>query len=107
MNEMTIQIGTSNFLFALMIGAALVAFWLVARFPERAPSSFRTALLHVGASLLLGWFVPPAFGFLLSWGQAAAMAAIFGILLPFTVYTFLAGGWLLRLVANTINHYRH
>ena len=89
-----------------MVGAALVAFWLVVRFPERGPSSFRTAILHVGASLLAGFLVPPAFGFLLSWGEAAAMASIFGILFPFTVYTFLAAAWFLKLVHSMFGHYR-
>ncbi len=98
---------TSNFLLALMIGGALVAFWLVARFPERGPATFKAALLHIGASLVAGFFVPPAFGFLLTWGQAAAMAAIFGILLPFTVYTFLAMAWFLKLAHSTISHHRH
>ena len=98
---------TSNFLLVLMIGGALLAFWLVARFPERGPGTFKAALLHVGAALVAGFFVPPAFGFLLTWGQAAAMAAIFGILLPFTVYTFLATGWFLKLVAKMFSHYRN
>jgi hypothetical protein len=98
---------TSNFLLALMVGGALVAFWLVARFPERAPSSFKVAMLHVGAALVAGFFVPPAFGFLLTWGQAAAMAAIFGILLPFTVYSFLATAWFLKLMVNAFHQYRN
>ncbi|SRR5712691_1522405 len=96
----------SDFLLALMVGSALVAFWLALRFPERAPESFRVALLHVGAALALGWFAPAAFGAIVSWGQAAAMAAIFGLLLPVVVYTFLAVAWFLKLAHDAINHYR-
>jgi hypothetical protein len=98
---------TSNFLLALMVGSALVAFWVVARFPDKGPATFKAAFLHIGASLAAGFFVPPAFGFLLTWGQAAAMAAIFGILLPFTVYSFLATGWFLKLVVSAFQQYRN
>jgi hypothetical protein len=95
-----------NFLLVLMAGAAFVAFWCVVRFPDRAPSSFRVALMHVGAALVVGWLTPPLFGVVVSWGQAAAFAAIFGILLPTAIYAFLATGWLLKIVHDMISHYR-
>ena len=41
---------TETFLLALGAGAAFLAFWLVARFPDRAPANFRVAMIHVMAS---------------------------------------------------------
>jgi len=95
-----------NFLLALTIGSALVAFWLVSRFPERAPENFRVALIHVGAALALGWMTPAAFGVFVSWGHAMAMGAIFGLVFPVLVYTFLSGAWVLKLAHDAFGHYR-
>ena len=101
------MMSTSNLLLALMVGSALIAFWLVARFPDRAPANFRAAFLHIGAALVVGWVTPALFGFVLSWGQAAAFAAVFGVLLPTVTYIFLATAWFLKIVSDTISHYRH
>jgi hypothetical protein len=98
---------TSNFLLAMMVGSALIAFWFVARFPDKAPTSFRTAMIHIGAALVVGWVTPALFGVVLSMGHQAAFAAVFGVLLPTGVYIFLATAWFLKIVHDTISHYRH
>ena len=41
---------TEEFLLALGVGSALIAFWLAIRFPDRAPADFPRAMLHVGAA---------------------------------------------------------
>jgi hypothetical protein len=97
----------SNFLLAMMVGSALIGFWVAVRFPDRAPASFRAALMHIGAALVVGWITPALFGFVLSWGQAFAFAAVFGVLFPTAVYIFLATAWFLKVVHDTISHYRH
>jgi hypothetical protein len=43
---------------ALPAAAALVALWLVARFPRVLAATFRAALLHFGLSLVLVWETP-------------------------------------------------
>jgi hypothetical protein len=97
---------TQTFLLALGVGAALIAFWLVARFPDRVPANLRVAMLHVFAALAIGWITPAAFGYVISYGRVAAFPAIFGILLPVVVYSFLSVAWFLKLMHNAISH-RH
>jgi hypothetical protein len=94
------------FLLALGVGAALIAFWIALRFPERGPQDFKAAMAHVFLSLGVGWFTPAAFGYVISYGRVAAMPAIFGILLPALVYAFLAVAWFLKLAHGAIAH-RH
>ena len=46
------------FLLALGVGAALLAFWFVVRYPDRGPANMRGALIHVGIAFAIGWFAP-------------------------------------------------
>jgi hypothetical protein len=96
-----------DFLLALGVGSALIAFWFVVRFPERCPQSFRTALLHVVAALTFGWVAPDLFNALSAHGFASAIAAVFTILLPALVYTFLSGAWVLKLMHDAFSTYGH
>jgi hypothetical protein len=96
-----------NFLLSLGAGSALLAFWFVLRFPDRTPESFTRALMHVGAALLLGPVTPVLVGALWAHGYAAAMAAIFVVLLPVLFYTFLSGAWFFKLATDNLARYRH
>jgi hypothetical protein len=96
-----------NFLLSLGVGSALLAFWFVVRFPDKAPANFTRALLHVGAALLLGPFTPLAVGALWAQGYTFALVSIFGVLLPVLFYTFLSGAWFFKLATDTIQRYRH
>jgi hypothetical protein len=96
-----------NFLLSLGVGSALLAFWLVVRFPDRAPSSFARALAHVCVAMLLGAIVPDVIGLLNRWGFGPTLAAMFAVLLPVLVYTFLSGAWVLKLTHDTLRRYRH
>lgn len=95
-----------TFLLALGVGSAVIAFWLVARFPERGPTDFRAAMIHVFAALAIGWIAPNIFGYVISFGRIAALPAIFGVLLPVLVYSFLSVAWFLKLAHGAIQH-RH
>src|SRR6266545_33019 len=94
-----------NFLLSLGVGSALIAFWCVFRFPEKAPRDFGPALLHVCVALLLGAVTPDVVAVLSSFGFATAMGALFAVLLPVLVYTFLSGAWFLKLAHDTIHRY--
>jgi hypothetical protein len=94
------------FLLALGTGSALIAFWVAVRFPDRQPGDFKTAMVHVVAALAIGWITPMIFGYVISFGRVAAMPAIFGILLPVLVYSFLSVAWFLKLAHGAIAH-RH
>jgi hypothetical protein len=94
-----------NFLLALGVGSALLALWFVVRFPEKTPRGYTPALLHVCAALLLG---PVACRIApVVWNNGYPLLAIFGVLLPVLVYTFLAAAWWFKLATQTIQRYRH
>ena len=89
---------TEDFLLALGVGAALIAFWVALRFPDRGPANFKVAFFHVAAALVIGWIAPAAFSVVIASGKAAAaMAGIFGVLLPVLVYCFLSVAWFLQI----------
>jgi hypothetical protein len=103
---MTFHMTLHNFLLALGVGSALIAFWFVARFPERTPEDLSRALLHVCAALLLGAFAPQVIAVLSSYGYATAIGSLLVVLLPVLVYTFLTGAWFLKLVHDTFHRHR-
>ncbi len=89
------------FLFCLTVGAAALAFWVLARFPGRAPAKLGWAFVHVAAAMAVGSLLKPILGGVA--GSAvpyALFVAIFGVALPALIYMFLAGAWLLRLAAG-------
>jgi hypothetical protein len=98
---------TQNFLLALGVGSALIAFWLALRFPDRGPADMSRALVHVGAAIGIGWFAPDIFNVFVVHGDATALTGIFLILLPVLVYTFLSGAWVLKIVHDMFSAYRH
>jgi uncharacterized membrane protein len=103
---MTLHMTLHNFLLALGVGSALIAFWFVARFPDRTPEDFTKALLHVCVALLLGAFVPDVIAVLSSYGYAPALASLLGVLMPVLIYTFLSGAWFLKLAHDAIHRHR-
>jgi uncharacterized membrane protein len=103
---MTLHMTLHNFLLALGVGSALIAFWFVARFPDKTPEDFTRALLHVCVALLLGAFVPDVIAVLSSYGYAPALASLLGVLMPVLIYTFLSGAWFLKLAHDAIHRHR-
>ena len=96
-----------DFLLALGVGSALIAFWFVVRFPDRSPANLGRDLLHVAAALTIGWVAPDIFSTVSTYGFAPAVAGVFTILLPALVYTFLSGAWVLKLMHDAFSTYRH
>jgi hypothetical protein len=94
-----------NFLLSLGVGSALIAVWVVVRFPGTTPRDFPRALLHVLAALLLGPITAQVA--VQVWNRGFPLAAIFGILLPLLVYTFLSGAWFFKLATDTFQRFRH
>jgi hypothetical protein len=91
----------ASFLLCLAAGAALLACWVLARFPATSPSQFRRALAHFTISLALVWAVPSAVGPFAARGPLSALAAVF-LLLPALVYACLSAAWVLRLFHEAI-----
>ena len=84
--------------------AAVVAIWIVVRFPERAPTEFRRALIHFGVSMVGMYLISP----ILRHDLAALpqpfqlYLSLFGVLLPALTYRFVATIWLLRLATGSL-----
>lgn len=87
------------------VGAALLGFWLVLRFPALGPQSLQSAMLVVVAVFIL------QSPFLLLVGpvkdEAGIPAALLGVILPSLVTLFWSAGCLVRNLATLISSYRH
>ena len=87
------------------VGAALLGFWLVLRFPARGPQSVQAAMLLVVAVFVL------QSPFLVLVGPvsqtAGPPAALLAVVLPSLVALFWSAGCLVRNLATLISHYRH
>jgi hypothetical protein len=85
------------------IGAALLALWLVVRYPESGPTSFRGALVHVGASMLVGRALAPITTLVVGSGvPAAAVLAALLVVLPGLIYIFLAWAWMVKVLQGAL-----
>jgi hypothetical protein len=92
------------FLLFLAMGAALLAAWTIGRFPDRSPNHPRQVLIHFTISLALVWAAPNVVRPFAAGGPAAALAAVFLLLLPPLVYACLSAAWVLRLIHKAIEH---
>lgn len=93
----------ATFVLVLCVGAALLALWLVVRFPELGPSDLTWALLHVALSIVLGQIMLRSIGVVARSGVPAARFVVaFGIVLPSLTYTFAAAAWLIRAAAGRL-----
>jgi hypothetical protein len=82
----------------LLVGAALLAFWIIVRYGGFGPQTVVRAIVHVIVAMVLLQLLLP-FG--LDAVDAAGVPAadyvqVFGVALPLFVYTFLSGGWTTR-----------
>lgn len=94
----------ASFVLVLCVGAALLALWLVVRFPDFGPSEITWALLHVALSVVLAQLMLRAIGIVGSSGvPAPRFVAAFGIVLPGLTYMFVAAAWLIRAAAGRLH----
>lgn len=87
----------TTFVLFLCTGAAVLALWMVVRFPERGPADVTKALLHVALSVVVLQLLVPAIHVVGATGLPGAQLVVsFGIVLPGLTYVFLAAAWLIR-----------
>jgi hypothetical protein len=82
----------------LLVGAAALAFWIIARYSDFGPQTIVRAVVHVIVAIVLLHLLLPVG---LDAVEAASVPAadyvqVFGVALPLFVYAFLSGGWTTR-----------
>ena len=91
------------FVLFLCTGAAVLALWLVVRFPERGPDDVTKALLHVALSVLVLQLLVPAIHLVGGTGVPGAQLIVsFGIVLPGLTYVFLAAAWMIKAAQSRL-----
>jgi len=91
-----------SFPVTLALGAFLLAVWADARFDGRRPATTRRRTVHIAASCILLQLATIGSGLLAPANSDAArrLTALFLVLLPLLVYTFLSALWLIRTIAE-------
>ena len=91
-----------SFTLTLVLGAFLLAIWCDARLEGVRPATTGWRVLHVAASCVILQIASVGAGLLVPEGSGVErqLVAVFAILLPVFVYTFVAGLWLLRTLAE-------
>jgi hypothetical protein len=85
------------------VGAALLALWLVVRYPGSGPTSFRGALVHVGVSMLVGRALAPITTLVVGSGvPVAGVLAALLVVLPGLIYIFLAWAWMVKVLQGAL-----
>ena len=79
---------------ALTSSAFLLAIWVDAKLEGHRPTAPGWRIAHVAAACVLLQIAAVA------GGHIAPMFAVFGLLLPTLVYTFVGGLWLIRTLAE-------
>lgn len=95
------MISMSMFMSTELVAGAILALWVVTRYPNFGPKSLRSAVGVVGAVFLVLR--------LSTWGATALLGlphgvylTLFGCVLPNFFGGFLAAAWLLRILAGAL-----
>lgn len=95
-------------LLCFALGAGAIALWIHVRFGSGrlAPANLRAALMHVGASLVVGQLAVPLLMRLVLAEDTAilTLTAIFTIAFPALVYCLLASIWMIRMLQGSLRH---
>lgn len=91
-----------NYTITLVLGSFLLATWCDARFEQVRPSKIQWRIGHVVASSVILQLAVIGAAAVVPEGSGLErqLIAVFALLLPVFVYTFLAGLWLLRTLAE-------
>ena len=84
----------------LTLGAAVLAFWLDARFPGLRPKTAAQGLIHAAIGVFTMFGAAGLLQLVYGIPDKALMAMVLGVFLPSLVYALLAGLWMLRALAN-------
>jgi hypothetical protein len=86
------------------IGAGAIALWIDVRFPRLGPDDLSKVMLHVLASIALGYATSPAYQALVGpEDPRLTLLAVFGLAFPAIVYCLLAGVWMIKLAQRSLS----
>ena len=91
------------FMYALSVSSALLAVWIIARFPALTPTSARGVSAGLAGAILSVVLTPPAV--MLVGGVAGAIPAAMLVALPSGICIFLAIAWIMLYVVRSIQPY--
>lgn len=107
-HEATAAVSTGILLLCLALGAGAIALWVDFRIRSSrlAPANLRAALLHVGASLVIGQLAVPVLMklFLAGDSPVLTLVAIFAIAFPALTYCLLASIWIIKTLQGSLHH---
>jgi hypothetical protein len=85
---------------ALMGGGALLAMWVVARWPRLEPPNFKAAMMAFGVGILALGLLGPAIKIAgaTGGGPPAVGVALFLVVLPAFTYLSLSALWVMRML---------
>jgi hypothetical protein len=98
-------VNVTSALFIFAVGAAVLGFWTVARFPSLGPQTFITALLATGVVFVLQSQLPAVVTPVVS--SEGVAAALLLVVLPALTLLFWTSGCLLRSLIAMIAPYKH
>jgi hypothetical protein len=88
-------ISLTAYLYLEAVSAAVLALWVIARWPRLGPKSIVTAVTLVLVALMVGNIAPAGIAAVITL-PGGVYAALFGFVLPVLLLIFLASGWLIR-----------
>jgi predicted permease len=84
----------------LAFGAAMIALWIVARFPDLGPRSARGVSVGLGAAILAFVGTPPMI--MLVGGFTGVVGAVLFVVLPGAICIFLGIAWMMLWLIRSI-----
>jgi hypothetical protein len=92
-----------GFALALVVGAALLALWILARYTDFGPRTLVWAIFHVLIAVVLLRSIPYVLAGIRASGiPGGSYVQVFAGALPLFVYAFLSGGWVTRLALGLL-----
>lgn len=93
------MISVPVFLSGELVAAAVLALWVVVRFPKVGPKTLRSAVVALACGFALMQLLPYGIDLTVRLPHGA-YAALFGCALPCFFGVFLSAGWMMRLLAD-------
>lgn len=93
------MMSVDTFLSAELVASAVLAMWVVVRYPKLGPKTLRTCVLALASGFALVQLLPLGIDLTVRLPHGA-YAALFGCALPCFFSVFLTAGWTMRLLAG-------